>query len=173
MAPLVRRGWAPRGQPPTLEQCGSRQKVSVAAALWLAPRRDRLGLYFHTLVDDYFNNWSVAAFLEAMLQDLAGRFVVIWDQGPMPKGDPIRQLTSRFANRLSLEDLPPWSPTLNPVDFLWGWLKYDRLYNYAPHDARELDGRAIAELMRIRDDQEFLKNLFHESELPLPRTLLT
>jgi transposase len=173
MAPLVRRGWAPRGQPPILEQGGSRQKVSVAAALWLSPLRDHLGLYFHTLVDDYFDNWYVAAFLEAMLRDMVGRFVLIWDQGTMHKGDPIRQLTSFFANRLSLEDLPPWSPTLNPVDFLWGWLKYDRLYNFAPRDAQELDGRVVAELIRIQDDQGFLKNLFHQSELPLPRTLLT
>ena len=57
MAPLVRRGWAPRGQPPVLEPCGSRQKVSVAAALWFVPRRDRPGLSFHTLVDDDFDNW--------------------------------------------------------------------------------------------------------------------
>jgi hypothetical protein len=123
MAPLVRRGWAPRGHPPVLDQCGSHQKVSVAAALWLSPLRDRLGLYFHTLVNDYFDNWYVTAFLEAMLHDLAGRFVVIWDRGTMPTGDPIHQLTSLAANRLGLEDLPPWAPTLNPVDSLWGWLK--------------------------------------------------
>ena len=173
MAPLVRRGWAPRGHPPVLDQCGSHQKVSVAAALWLSPLRDRLGLYFHTLVNDYFDNWYVTAFLEAMLHDLAGRFVVIWDRGTMHTGDPIHQLTSLVANRLCLEDLPPWAPTLNPVDSLWGWLKYDRLYNYAPREARELDGRIRTELEAIRDDQEFLKNLFHDSELPLPRTLLT
>jgi len=56
MAPLVRRTWAPRGQTPDLDQCGTRQKVSVAAALWLSPRRERLGLYFQTLPDGYFDN---------------------------------------------------------------------------------------------------------------------
>ena len=84
MAPLVRRTWAPRGQPPTLEQSGAhREKVSVAAALWLSPRRDQLGLYFRTLPNGYFDNWYVAAFLEAMLRELAGRFVVVWDGGTM------------------------------------------------------------------------------------------
>jgi hypothetical protein len=57
MAPLVRRTWAPRGYPPALAQSGAhREKVSVAAALWLSPRRDRLGLYFQTLPDAYFDN---------------------------------------------------------------------------------------------------------------------
>ena len=57
MAPLLRRTWAPRGRTPSLAQCGAhRKKVSVAAALWLSPRRDHLGLYFHTLADGYFDN---------------------------------------------------------------------------------------------------------------------
>jgi putative transposase len=173
MAPLVRRTWAPRGQPPAFEQSGAhREKVSVAAALWLSPRRDQLGLYFRTLPDGYFDNWYVAAFLEAMLRELAGRFVVVWDGGTMHKGDPIRQLTTHFADRLSLEALPPWAPMLNPVEPLWGWLKYDQLCNFAPQDAHELDGRVVAELTAIRDDQAFLRNLYHASELPLPRTLL-
>src|SRR5436305_10647584 len=67
MAPLVRRTWAPRGQTPRLVQqgAGTRQKVSVSTALWLSPRRDRLGLYSQTLVNGYFDNWHSAAFLEA------------------------------------------------------------------------------------------------------------
>jgi hypothetical protein len=31
----------------------------------------------------------------------------------------------------------------------------------------------IAELAKVRDDQAFLRNLFHASELPLPRALLS
>src|SRR6476469_3251734 len=103
MAPLVRRTWAPRGQTPDFVQSGGRgprEKVSIAAALWLSPRRDRLGLYAKTLVNGYFDNWYVTAFLEAMMHDLDGRFVVVCDGGPMHKGDPIHRLTDHFADRL-------------------------------------------------------------------------
>jgi DDE superfamily endonuclease len=174
MAPLVRRTWALRGRTPDLVQRGGhRQKVSVAAAVWLSPPRDRLGLYFKTLVDGYFDSWHMAAFLEAMMHDLDGRFVVVWDGGPMHKGDPIRQLTDEFDDRLCLEALPPWAPMLNPTEPLWGWLKYGRLCNYAPRDAAELGGRVVAELASVESDQDFLRNLYHASELPLPRTLLS
>jgi len=44
--------------------------------------------------------------------------------------------------------------------------------SYAPHDAAELNGRVVAELAAVGDDQQFLRNLYHASELPLPRTLL-
>jgi hypothetical protein len=59
---------------------------------------------------------------------------------------------------------------LNPVEWLWSWLKWERLSNFAPLDVRELNARVIAELATKQDDQEFLRNLFHASELPLPRT---
>ena len=174
MAPLVRRTWAPRGQTPDFVERGggARQKASVAAALWLSPRQDRLGLDFQTLVKGYFNNGYVTASLEAMMHDLDGQFVVVWDGGPMHKGDPIHQLTEHFADRLCLEALPPWAPMLNPIEPLWGWLKYDRLCHYAPRDAAELDGRVVAELTAVKDDQRFLRGLYHASELPLPRALL-
>jgi transposase len=173
MSPLARRTWAPRGMTPELVQkSGTREKVSVAAALWLSPRRDRLGLYAKTLPNGYFESWYMAAFLEAMLKELAGRFVVVWDGGSMHKGDPIRGLVDHFSDRLSLEKLPPYAPMLNPIEFLWTWLKWERLSNFGPRNAQEIDGRVIAELTAIQEDQAFLRSLFHASELPLPRALL-
>ncbi len=174
MGPLLRRTWAPKGQTPAITQRGAhRQKVSVAAALWLTPRRDRLGLFSRTLVNDYFDPWYSAAFLEALLRELGGRVVVVWDGGSMHKGDPIAQLQDVLSDRLSLERFPPYSPELCPVEPVWSWLKYSRLCNYAPRDASELDGRVVAELSAIQDDQELLRGFFHASELPLPRTLLS
>ncbi len=50
MAPLVRRPWAPRGPTPELHQkSGRREKVAVAAAVGLSPRRDHVSLVFKTL----------------------------------------------------------------------------------------------------------------------------
>ena len=172
MAPLVRRTRAPRGQTPELAQrCAQREKVSVAAALWLSPLRDRLGLFARTLVNDYFDTWYSAAFLEALLQELPGRVVVVWDGGSMHKGDPIAQLQALMADRLSLERFPPYAPQLCPVEPLWSWLKFSRLCNFAPQDAIELDGRVVAELSAIQDNQELLRSFWHASDLPLPRPL--
>jgi hypothetical protein len=174
MAPLARRTWAPRGRTPEMVQkSGAREKVSVAAAVWLSPARDRLGLYSHTLANGYFDSWLMAAFLEAMLKDLAGRFVVVWDGGPMHKGDPIRDQAGHFADRLDLEQLPPYAPMLNPVEPLWSWLKWGRLNNLTPKDAAEIESRVVAELAKVSEDQAFLRNLFLASELPIPRALLS
>lgn len=168
MAPLVRRTWAPRGQTPVLRQRGKhREKVSVAAALWVSPQR--VGLVFRTLVNDYFNNHRLAAFLELLMREISGRMIVIWDGGSMHKGDPIRETVQRFAPRLELERLPAYAPMLNPVEPIWSWLKYERLSNFAPQDAQQLRKAVVAELNAIGQNQEILMNFWHASDLPFPR----
>jgi DDE superfamily endonuclease len=174
MAPLVRRSWARKGHPPVIEQkAGHREKVSIAAALWLPPLRDRLGLAYQTLVNGYFNNAEVAEFLGCAVEGLPGPVIAIWDEGTMHKGGPIRELVDRSGGRLEIEPLPAHAPELMPVEQLWTWLKYDRLHNFAPEDAHQLNKVAVRELEAIRDDQARLRNFFHASDLPLPRALLT
>jgi len=52
----------------------------------------------------------------------------------MHKGEPIDSLAAHFADRLSLERLPPFAPMLNPAEPLWSWLKWERLSNFAALD---------------------------------------
>src|SRR5512135_2573872 len=90
----------------------------------------------------------------------------------MHKGDPIRELVEQSGGRLDLEPLPAHAPELMPVEQLWTWLKYDRLCNFAPEDAHQLNEVVVGELEAIRDDQPRLRIFFHASDLPLPRALL-
>jgi transposase len=174
MAPLRRRSWAVCGCPPRMEQkARHREKVSVAGALCLTPGRDRLTLALQTRANGYYNNVAVAEFLRGAVQWLNAPLVVIWDGGTMHKGDPIRQLVAESQGRLILERLPAHAPDLMPVEQVWAWLKYDRLCNFAPQDAHDLNKAIMRELDPIRDDQPRLQNFFRASRLPLPRALLT
>jgi transposase len=139
MSPLVRRTLAPRGHTPILKTTGARrEKVSVTAALTVSPKRHRLGLYWRTFPRDYVNAQRAADFLRYLLRHLRGKVIVVWDGGPMHKGDPIREVLRRYP-RLQLERLPPYAPDLNPVEYLWGHIKYGKLPNYLPADVLELD----------------------------------
>jgi transposase len=174
MAPLLRRSWALRGHPPASKhKAGHREKVSVAAALWLSPLRDQLRLTYQTLVNGYFSNTEVAAFLGAVVQALSDPVITIWDGGTMHKGDPIRALVEESEGRLAIELLPPHASSLMPVEFLWRWLKYGRLCNFTPRDAEDLNAAVVRELDDIWDNQGLLASFFHQSDLPLPRALLT
>jgi putative transposase len=174
MAPLLRRSWAPRGRPAEQRQkAGHRQKVSVAAALWLTPLRDRLALAYQTLPNGYFANVEVAEFLQGAVEGLPGPVIAVWDGGTMHKGGPIRELVEQSRGRLDIEPLPAHAPELMPVEPLWRCLKYGRLCNFAPRDAAHLNEAIVRELEAIGGDQELLANFFHLSDLPLPRALLS
>lgn len=171
MAPLLRRSWAPRGQPSASRQkAAHREKVSVAATLCLPPEGDRLILGYQTLVHTYFSNAEVAGFLQAALPGLPWPVILIWDRGPMHKGDPIRTLLEEADGQLDIEPLPAYAPELMPVEQLWKCLKYGRLCNFTPQDATDLDKAVVRELEKIRKDQDLLRSFFHLSDLPMPRT---
>lgn len=174
MAPLLRRSWALRGHPPESKyKAGHREKVSVAAALWLPPERNRLHLAYQTLVNGYFTTVEVAEFLRCAVQGLPGPVIVVWNGGTMHKGGSIRALLEESQGRLDIEPLPAHAPQLMPVEFLWRWLKYGRLCNFAPLDAHQLNEAVVRELDAIWDNQVLLASFFHQSDLPLSLTLIT
>ena len=166
--PLVRRSWAPVGQTPVLEGWGRhRDKVSAIAALSVSPRAKRLGLYFATDLERYYDAEAVAAFLCERLRHLRGRVIVVWDNGSNHKGEPIRALLRRFP-RLSLERLPPYAPELNPVEAVWAHLKYGRMANFVPEGIQHLDDVVIEHLIEAKLERGKLEALWRGSELPLP-----
>jgi transposase len=174
MAPLLRRSWAPVGHPPeSRHRAGHREKVSVAAGLWLSPSRDRLRLSYQTLVRGYFNNVEVADFLGAVADAQSEPVIVVWDGGSMHKGEPIRTLVGQSEGRLGVEPLPPHASSLMPVEYVWRWLKYGRLCNFTPRDADDLNAAVVRELDAVWDNQALLASFFHQSDLPMFRTAIT
>ena len=88
-----------------------------------------------------------------------GRRILDWGCGRLPR--------RRSAHR------PTLGGRLPPAQFLWRWLKYDRLCNFAPRDAHHLNEAVVSELEPIWEDQTLLRSFFHQSDLPLPRALLS
>jgi len=150
-----------------------RDKVSVVAAVSLAPRRRRLGLYFQTDAKSYIDASAIVAFLRDLLHHLRGPVIVVWDGGSNHKGPVIREFLGRFP-RLHLERLPGYAPDLNPVECLWSYVKYSRLANFVPRHVRHLDRVVIDELHTLQRQPKLLKSLWNGSDLPFPdRALLS
>ncbi len=166
MAPLVRRSLAPSGQTPVLKQHGQRRdKVSLSAALCLSPVKHQLSLHFQTFPKQHVNSERTVEFLRRVLRQVRGRVIVVWDQGNMHKGRPIRELLRRFP-RLELRSLPPYAPELNPVEQLWNHLKYHRFVNHAPHDVLTLNEDVTRHLEHIRRTPARLRAFLAAADLP-------
>jgi transposase len=169
LSPLVRRTLAPRGQTPILHVPGGhRDKVSVMAGLALSPCARQLNLYFHTHPQHYFNNVRVAAFLRHLLRHLRGDVIVVWDNGTNHKGEPIREVRAAYP-RLDIEWLPPYAPELNPVEQLWGHIKYGALANFTPPDVTTLDRHVTHSLFQAKARSQRLRSFYAATPLALPK----
>jgi transposase len=148
------------------QKASHRDKVSLAAALCLSPRRQKLSLRFRTYPKQHVNNERAAEFLRGVLRQLRGPVMVLWDGGNMHKGEPIRQLQKRFS-RLELHRLPPYAPELNPVEQLWNHLKYACLVNFAADNVGHLDHAARRRLHYVKRRARRLCSFFNAAQLPL------
>ncbi len=89
------------------------------------------------------------------------------DGGSNHQGPAIRAFRKR-NKRLRRERLPPYAPDLNPVEAVWGGLKWGRLANYVPDDLDELDDWVVEYLIELKHNPELLWALWERSELPFP-----
>lgn len=130
MAPLVRRSWAPLGQTPLLLQRGvHHQKVSAIAVLCLRGQERRFYFRLHPNTD--IHTGQVMAFLRSLERELNGPWLLPWDRLNAHRA----RRTSQFLASRSYPQahfLPAYAPDLNPIEYLWSYLKMNPLAN-SPH----------------------------------------
>ena len=147
--PLGRRTWAPKGKTPVLPSRGRhRDKVSIIAALSVAPTLRRSGLYWLADPKNYVSAETVGKFLRERLKPLRGRVIVVWDGGSNHKGPLIRAFCACHP-RLHLERLPAYAPDFNPVEEVWSHLEYGQLPNFVPASLSHLDQTVRSHLQSV------------------------
>ena len=166
MAPLVRRSWSVCGQTPILRQrTRSHQKVSAIAALCILPTRDRLALYFRLHPDGNINAQRAMDFLEHLQRQLRTPIVLVWDNFQAHKGELVHECV--LPDSAHLEYLPPYAPELNPVEYLWAYLKTNPLANDPAVDLSGLAKRARRAALSVQRRPDLLRAFIRHTGLPL------
>jgi transposase len=66
-----------------------------------------------------------------------------------------------------LEYLPPYAPELNPVEYLWAYLKTNPLANDPAFDLHTLAHRARRAAHSVQRGEDLLRSFFRYTGLPL------
>jgi transposase len=170
MAPLVRRTWAPRGRTPELVQrTRSHKKVSIIAALAVSPARDAVRLYFRLYADRNIKAAEVVDFLRQLRRHLKRPAVVVLDRLAAHRSKRVRALLVATP-ALHIELLPPYAPELNPVEYLWSYLKLNPLANRAFFEVDTLADTARAQTRILQRDEKLLRSFLAHSPLSLHLT---
>ncbi len=131
MAPVVRRGWRPRSSPSVLlQRTRSHKKVSAIAALCVPPTRDGVRLTFRLHPDANVDSARVIQFLRHLDRHLPGPIVLLWDGLNAHRSRLTREFL-RGRPHIHVFPFPAYAPELNPVEYLWSYLKVNPMANLA------------------------------------------
>ena len=81
---------------------------------------------------------EVVEFLKALRHHLKRPLLIIWDGLRAHKSKLVREYLDSTEGQIQVAYLPPYAPDLNPVEYLWAWLKRHALANYCPPNLAEL-----------------------------------
>jgi putative transposase len=167
LAPLRRRTWGPRGCTPILKISEPHGRISVIGAITISPQHRHFSFYFQLSADNInLRGDSVVQFIEQVRHKVRGPITLLWDQIPIHRSTPVTDYFVRHR-RLVVEPFPPYAPELNPVDYVWSYVKYNRLPNYTPRNLHELRQRITAEFYRLQSRPDLLRSFFRHTGLSL------
>ena len=90
-------------------------------------------------------------FLKALLDSVPGKVFLIVDGHPVHKAKKVSEFVREKADgRLSIFFLPPYSPELNPDEWVWNNVKNDRIGRSVIMSASDLKVKAIGALRRLQ-----------------------
>jgi transposase len=110
--------WAPKGQQPEVPTSGKRKAYKVFGLIDYFS-----GRFFYKAHAGRFNSASYAAFLLDVLSQTTQHVVVIQDGARSHTSKAMHAFFETHAERLSIEQLPAYSPDFNPIEHLWKKVK--------------------------------------------------
>jgi transposase len=131
--------WTIRGVRPIIPAAGSNRRVCVYGAL-----NYRTG-QSHYMVHPKKNAQQFAEFLRQLLEHGSEhRLALVIDNASYHRTQAVLNLIEDHRDHVFVIWLPPYSPELNLIEGLWGYLKRSALNNYFFGDVESLE-RAIHE----------------------------
>ena len=146
----ITRVWARRGSRPRAVRQTGFSSLYVLAAVCAATGA------MSALIMPELNTAVVNLFLEQFSRELpvGVHAVLIWDGAGFHTGEGLV-----VPANVSLIQLPPYAPELNPVENLWHYLRAHHWSNRPDRDYDALQAEAVRSLDIVREDTETIKTV--------------
>ena len=116
--------WAPVGQQPAIKTTGKRKGYKVLGAIDFFS-----GRFFYHGLKERFNSERYQDFLRQILSQTAQHLILIQDGAKYHTSKATRVFFEAHQDRLTVFQLPSYSPDYNPIEFLWKKMKQHATHN--------------------------------------------
>ncbi len=127
--------WAPKGKQPTIKTSGKRKAYKVFGLIDYFS-----GRLFYKGHTGRFNSESYEAFLLDVVEQTNQHIILIQDGARYHTSKAMTLFFTEHQDRLSMFQLPSYSPDFNPIEYLWKKVKKESTHlNYFPEFAGLID----------------------------------
>jgi len=110
--------WARRGRQPTVKTSGKRKAYKVMGFIDYFS-----GAFFYKTHTGRFNSATYEAFLTEVLAKTKGHLIIIQDGASYHTSKAMQSFFTQHTDRLTVYQLPRYSPDFNPIEYLWRNIK--------------------------------------------------
>jgi transposase len=118
------RTWARQGQQPTVKTTGKRKGYKVLGFIEYFS-----GRLFYQGQDSRFDSTSYQAFIRQVLATTGQHIFLIQDGAKYHTSKSTREFFEQHQDRLTICQLPAYSPDYNPIEYLWRKTKKQATHN--------------------------------------------
>jgi len=104
-------------------------------------------------------------YLKKLLHDIEGPVFLIVDRAPIHTSKATLEFVRSTEGRLNLYFLPPYSPELNPDEWVWKSVKHDHVGKMAVRSAEEIRDGIAKIVEKLQSRAELICGFFRDPEL--------
>lgn len=146
--------WAPKGQTPVVKTTGARFGLNLVSAI--SPK----GQMRFMTVKGRMNAGKFIEFLRRLLDNPSRRVFLIVDNHPSHRAKKVQQFVASTSGMLELYFLPPYSPELNPDEFVWNHVKHHKIGRASIDSADDLKSRVASLLRSMQKMPALIRSFF-------------
>lgn len=146
--------WAPKGETPIVSSTGARFGVNLISAV------NPQGKLRFMCTKGRVNASVFIDFLNRMIKSSSRKIFLIVDGHPTHKAKKVKKFVETVSDRLELFFLPPYSPELNPDEFVWNDLKNNAIGRKAISSVEQLKKEIVSYLRFIQKTPDRVRSYF-------------
>ena len=163
LLPSISRSYSPKGVSPEIK-CDEKNKkyVSISGVISVTGK-----LYYEVREEEGFKQKGLTRFLSNCRKAMRKNLLLIWDNAPAHKSKEIKMYLAEQDEEdpaIWMENIPPYSPELNPIEQLWAYVKKE-LANQFFKTTKALKQAVIDTLEVIKNNKEIIISFFQHEKL--------
>lgn len=149
------RSYAPAGETPVIKKTGQRFSLNMISAI------SNKGYLQFMIIDGSFNSEVFQTFLQQMIKYSRQKIYFITDGHPAHKTKKLNDWLGRYKNRIEVFFLPPYSPELNPQEYMNQDVKTNVIGKKRPVNKEQMRNNVEEFMTKRKNDRKQVQKYFH------------